>query len=53
VLKPDILVKGGDYTLNTVVGRDFVESYGGRVCIIPLIEGVSTSALVSKIRDGI
>jgi D-beta-D-heptose 7-phosphate kinase/D-beta-D-heptose 1-phosphate adenosyltransferase len=53
VLKPDILVKGGDYTLDTVVGRDFVEGYGGRVCIIPLIEGVSTSALVNKIRDGI
>ncbi|MER3447688.1 MAG: bifunctional heptose 7-phosphate kinase/heptose 1-phosphate adenyltransferase [Candidatus Dadabacteria bacterium] len=51
-LKPDVLVKGGDYTLDTVVGRDFVESYGGRVCIIPLVEGISTSVLLSRIKNG-
>jgi D-beta-D-heptose 7-phosphate kinase/D-beta-D-heptose 1-phosphate adenosyltransferase len=49
-LKPDILVKGGDYNPDTVVGRDFVESYGGSVSIIPLLEGISTSILVDKIR---
>lgn len=53
MLKPDILVKGGDYTPEMVVGRDFVENYGGSVIIIPLVEGISTSVLVSKIRDGI
>jgi D-beta-D-heptose 7-phosphate kinase / D-beta-D-heptose 1-phosphate adenosyltransferase len=49
-LRPDILVKGSDYTPEAVVGRDFVESYGGRVCIIPLVEGISTSVLVDKIK---
>ncbi|MBI2485693.1 MAG: D-glycero-beta-D-manno-heptose-7-phosphate kinase [Deltaproteobacteria bacterium] len=53
VLKPDLIVKGGDYSLDTVVGKNFVESYGGKVFIIPLVEGVSTSLLVDKIRNGI
>jgi len=49
-LKPDILVKGGDYSPETVVGKEFVEGYGGKVCIIPLVQGISTSLLVDKIR---
>lgn len=49
-LKPDILVKGGDYSPETVVGREIVEGYGGKVCIIPLLKGISTSLLVDKIR---
>ncbi len=48
-LRPDVLVKGGDYTPETVVGRDFVESYGGRVAICPRLEGFSTTDLVHKI----
>ncbi len=51
-LKPDIIVKGGDYSIETVVGRDFVESYGGTVCIVPLLEEISTSQLIDKIRKG-
>lgn len=43
-LLPDVLVKGGDYSLNEVVGRDIVEGAGGRVDIIPLLPGYSTSA---------
>lgn len=50
-LKPDVLVKGGDYTPDTVVGRDFVESYGGRVAICPRLEGLSTTNLVKRILD--
>lgn len=50
-LKPDILVKGGDYIINDVVGRDIVEGYGGRVEIVPFIEGYSTSGIVRKIVD--
>ena len=50
-LKPDIIVKGGDYTVERVVGRDIVESHGGRVHIIPLLEGVSTSSLIEKIKN--
>ncbi|MFO0907044.1 MAG: D-glycero-beta-D-manno-heptose 1-phosphate adenylyltransferase [Isosphaeraceae bacterium] len=50
-VRPDIIVKGGDYTPDTVVGREFVESYGGRVVICPRLEGLSTSNLVSKMRQ--
>ncbi len=50
-IKPDILVKGGDYTKAQVVGRDFVESYGGRVEIVPVVEGMSTSNIVKKIME--
>lgn len=48
-LKPDVIVKGGDYTLNTVVGRDLVESYGGRVCLVPLKDGVSTTNIINAV----
>lgn len=47
-VKPDILVKGGDYTRDTVVGADVVESNGGRVQIIPLVEGKSTTGIIKK-----
>ncbi len=50
-IRPDVLVKGGDYTPETVVGRDVVESYGGRVAICPRLEGLSTTDLVRKIKD--
>lgn len=50
-LKPDILVKGGDYKLEDVVGGKFVKSYGGRVKIVPLVKGVSTSSLAEKIKN--
>jgi len=49
-LKPDVLMKGGDYTLDQVVGRDLVEAYGGRVVILPLREGYSTTATIAKIQ---
>lgn len=51
-LKPDILVKGGDYTPETVVGADVVTEYGGRVEIIPFENGYSTTDLIAKIRHG-
>ena len=50
-LKPDVLVKGGDYTLETVVGRKEVEASGGTVHLIPYVEGVSTTGLVARIRQ--
>ncbi len=50
-IKPEVLVKGADYTHDTVVGRDFVESYGGRVALAPLIEGFSSSSILSRIAD--
>lgn len=51
-LRPDILVKGGDYNHDNVVGADFVESYGGRLELIPLVPGESTTNLVQKMVDG-
>ncbi|MFA6045131.1 MAG: D-glycero-beta-D-manno-heptose 1-phosphate adenylyltransferase [Phycisphaerales bacterium] len=49
-LKPDTLVKGGDYTLDRVVGRTEVESWGGRVALVDLVEGKSTTATLGRIR---
>ena len=47
---PDVLVKGGDYTKDQVVGADIVEAAGGTVVIIPLVPGQSSSALVERLR---
>ena len=49
-LEPDVLVKGGDYTETTVVGAPEVRSRGGRVVIVPLTPGQSTTAFVEKLR---
>jgi D-glycero-beta-D-manno-heptose 1-phosphate adenylyltransferase len=49
-VKPDILVKGDDYSLETIVGADFVISKGGEVKTIALVKGYSTSLLIEKIR---
>lgn len=50
-IKPDIIVKGGDYAPEDVVGKDIVESYGGRVEICPLVNGNSTTKIVEKIKN--
>jgi rfaE bifunctional protein nucleotidyltransferase chain/domain len=50
-LRPDILVKGGDWALNTIVGRETVEARGGIVTTIPLIPGMSTTSLLQRIRS--
>ena len=50
-IKPDILVKGGDWALNTIVGRDIVESYGGQVIALPLVPGVSTTRIIETIAS--
>jgi D-beta-D-heptose 7-phosphate kinase/D-beta-D-heptose 1-phosphate adenosyltransferase len=49
LLRPDVLVKGGDYTPETIVGRDEVEAYGGTVHMAPYVSGVSTTAIVNSI----
>jgi D-beta-D-heptose 7-phosphate kinase/D-beta-D-heptose 1-phosphate adenosyltransferase len=48
-LKPHVLVKGGDWATEAVVGREVVEKEGGRVVIIPQIEGISTSVIAHRI----
>ncbi len=47
---PDILVKGGDWSVERIIGRDIVEEHGGKVISPPLLEGFSTTALVERIR---
>ncbi len=51
-LLPDVLVKGGDYRPEEVVGRAEVEGAGGRLVLIPFLEGRSTTGLVERIRNG-
>ena len=50
-LKPDILVKGGDYDMRKLAETAVVESYGGKALAIPFVDGYSTTALVKKIRS--
>jgi D-beta-D-heptose 7-phosphate kinase/D-beta-D-heptose 1-phosphate adenosyltransferase len=51
VIRPDLLVKGADYTIDTVVGADFVQSYGGEVMLAELLPGFSTTATVQRLRS--
>ena len=51
VLKPDVLVKGGDYDMRKLAETAVVESYGGTAVAIPFVDGYSTTALVQKIRN--
>ncbi len=48
-IRPDVLVKGGDYRPEEIVGREFVESYGGQVVIMPLVAGVSTTEIIKSV----
>jgi D-beta-D-heptose 7-phosphate kinase/D-beta-D-heptose 1-phosphate adenosyltransferase len=50
VIRPDVLAKGGDWRLEEIVGRDDVEAWGGRVARLPLIRGVSTTAILENLR---
>ena len=47
-LKPDIIVKGGDYNIEDIIGADFVRSYGGEVLTIPYLEGNSSTYIIDK-----
>jgi rfaE bifunctional protein nucleotidyltransferase chain/domain len=51
-LLPDVLVKGGDWPGDQIVGREEVEAAGGRVVSIPVVPGYSTTAILKKIREG-
>ena len=48
-LRPDVLVKGGDWKEETVVGRDAVRSWGGEVVLVPVVEGASTTNIIEKV----
>lgn len=51
-IKPDVLIKGGDYTMDTIVGSAEVIKNGGRVEIFPIEEGFSTTGIIEKIMNG-
>jgi D-beta-D-heptose 7-phosphate kinase/D-beta-D-heptose 1-phosphate adenosyltransferase len=46
--RPDVLVKGGDYNIDTVVGAQEVQSWGGQVKIVPIVPGFSTTRLIAR-----
>jgi rfaE bifunctional protein nucleotidyltransferase chain/domain len=48
-LQPDVLVKGGDWPIEKIIGRDIVEARGGRVVNVPFVEGASTTGIIEKI----
>jgi D-beta-D-heptose 7-phosphate kinase/D-beta-D-heptose 1-phosphate adenosyltransferase len=50
LVRPDVLVKGGDYSVDQVVGGDIVTAYGGEVSVLKLVDGLSTTALAEKIK---
>jgi D-beta-D-heptose 7-phosphate kinase/D-beta-D-heptose 1-phosphate adenosyltransferase len=49
---PDVLVKGGDYALDEIHGREEVEAAGGKVVALPYIEGASTSIMIERMKNG-
>lgn len=51
-VRPDVLIKGADYRLDQVVGAEFVQSYGGRVALVPLIAGQSTTQTIARLVHG-
>ena len=52
LVSPDLLIKGGDWERDKIVGADFVKSYGARVITIPYLKGYSTTKLIEKIKGG-
>lgn len=51
ILRPDVLVKGGDWAVDQIIGGDLVQSWGGKVLNIPVVEGRSTTNLIQMIRE--
>lgn len=50
-LQPDVLVKGGDWSIDKIVGREIVQAAGGKVLNIPYIDGISTSQIIERILE--
>ncbi|KZZ77306.1 hypothetical protein A3767_19910 [Oleiphilus sp. HI0133] len=50
-VQPDVLAKGGDYTVETIVGADLVQSNGGKVAVIEFVDGCSTTRIIEKIQN--
>jgi D-beta-D-heptose 7-phosphate kinase/D-beta-D-heptose 1-phosphate adenosyltransferase len=50
-LRPDVLIKGGDWAIDKIIGADLVVSWGGKVANIPVVEGRSTTNLIQIVRE--
>ena len=50
-LNPDILAKGGDYEINTIVGHEIVQKNGGEVILVPFVDGFSSTNIITKIKN--
>ena len=50
-LNPDVLAKGGDYKINTIVGHEIVQKNGGEVILVPFVDGSSSSNIIEKIKN--
>lgn len=50
-IQPHVLAKGGDYTIDSIVGADFVQQKGGEVAIIPFVKGYSTTSTIERIKS--
>lgn len=51
IVRPDVLVKGGDYTIDNIVGADFVQRNGGVVTTIPFVEGFSSTRIIEQLKS--
>lgn len=51
-VKPNVLAKGGDYSIDTIVGADFIKNIGGDVQVIPFVDGYSTTQIIEKMKKG-
>lgn len=51
LIRPDVIVKGGDYTEASVIGAEYVKNHGGDIKIVPLVAGISTTAILQKIKE--
>ena len=50
-IRPDVLVKGGDWNTDKIIGGDLVEEAGGRVVVVPYIKGFSTTEIIERIKN--
>lgn len=50
-IEPDVLIKGGDYTITNIIGAEFVQSYGGEVKIIDFVDGYSSTHIIDKLKN--
>ena len=50
-LKPDVLAKGGDYEIETIVGHNIVQNNGGQVILVPFVDGFSSTKIINKIKN--